>query len=100
MTVIPETKDNDHQVDSESNTESVFDQYETGDSQSNILSHIYTPEQVQEYLKEFGFDPNDVEKWDQPIEVPNGVDTSLFIAREAIIYGLSFDAINLYPKLI
>ena len=96
MTVIPETKDYDYSVDSESNTESVF---ETGDSQSNILSHIYSPEKVQEYLKEFGFNQNDVARWDQPVEVPIGINTSLFIAREAVIYGLRCDNVYLYPGL-
>src|ERR1051325_8447334 len=97
MTVIPETKDCNYSVDSESNTESVF---ETGVShQSNILSHIYSPEKVQEYLKEFGFNQNDMAKWDQSVEVPIGINTSLFIAREAVIYGLRCDNVYLYPEL-
>ncbi|PKY21167.1 hypothetical protein RhiirB3_409176, partial [Rhizophagus irregularis] len=97
---ITDGTDRDSSIDSESITVSVFDQYETGDNRSDTLSHVYTPEQVRTYLKEFGFDQSDAEKWDQPIEVPIGVDTSLWIAREAVIYGLKFEAISLYPELI
>ena len=102
MTIIPETKDYDdydYSVDFESNTMFVFDQYETNNSQLNILSHIYSSKQVQVYLKEFGFDQNDVTKWVQPIEVPIGIDTAFFIAREAIIHGLKFNDLYIYPEL-
>ncbi|CAI2193579.1 13443_t:CDS:2 [Funneliformis geosporum] len=76
MTVILKTKDRDFSVDSESNTESIF---ETGNK--------------------FGFSQNDMAKWDQPVEVSIGVNTSFFIAREAVIYGLRCDNVYLYPEL-
>jgi hypothetical protein len=37
MTVIPETKDSDYSDDSERNTESVFDQYETSEDTLKML---------------------------------------------------------------
>ncbi|PKK60347.1 hypothetical protein RhiirC2_792910 [Rhizophagus irregularis] len=58
-------------------------------NRSRNITKILLPDQVQTILNECGFDSKDVVSWEEPIEVPIGVNTNIFIAREAIINGLN-----------
>ncbi len=75
---------------------------EYGDSAGNntiVVAETFSFDRVQKILLELGFDKDDVTSWNEPIEVPFGVSSTLFIARVAIIRGFPFQHINLYPEL-
>ena len=66
---------------------------------SKNVAETFPADRIRKILVEFGFNKDDVALWDEPIEVPFGVPSSLFIARTAIISGLKFQHIDLYPEL-
>ncbi|PKC04163.1 hypothetical protein RhiirA5_422656 [Rhizophagus irregularis] len=66
---------------------------------SKSVTETFSPDRVQKILVELGFGEDNVASWNEPIEVPFGVSSTLFIARVAIIYGLPFRHIDLYPEL-
>ncbi|CAB4382217.1 unnamed protein product [Rhizophagus irregularis] len=66
---------------------------------SKSVTVTFSPDQVQKILVELGFGEDNVASCNEPIEVPFGVSSTLFIARVAIIYGLPFRHIDLYPEL-
>ncbi|RIA86297.1 hypothetical protein C1645_829483 [Glomus cerebriforme] len=55
--------------------------------------------QVKEILAKLGFEENDVLSWNQPIKVPLGASTNLFVAREAILNGSPFKNIRNLKKV-
>jgi hypothetical protein len=57
------------------------------------------PEHVRNVLEELGFDQDQIIKWNEPIDVPFGASTELFVAREAILSGLEFSHYDIYPGL-
>ncbi|CAG8668497.1 13325_t:CDS:2 [Funneliformis caledonium] len=75
------------------------DYSDTADNNSIVVAEKFSPDLVQHILGKLGFDENDVASWSEPIEVPFGVSSTLYIARFAIIHGLPFQHINLYPEL-
>ncbi len=72
---------------------------EASQESSKNVAETFSPDRVQKILVELGFNKDDVALWDETIEVPFGVPSSLFIARTAIISGLKFQHIDLYPEL-
>src|SRR3954453_20857386 len=63
------------------------------------VAETFSPDQVKKILVEIGFNENKVASWSEPIEVPLGVSSTLFIARMAIISGFPFPHVNLYQEL-
>lgn len=51
-------------------------------SSYNNITNTFLPDRVQAILNECDFDANDMKTWKDPIEVPIGVKTDYFIARE------------------
>src|ERR1700733_932027 len=72
---------------------------EASQESSKSVAEAFSPDRVQKILVELGFGEDNVASWNEPIEVPFGVSSTLFIARVAIIYGLPFRHIDLYPEL-
>ncbi|PKC56848.1 hypothetical protein RhiirA1_401836 [Rhizophagus irregularis] len=58
-------------------------------NRSRNITKTFLPDQVQTILNECSFDSKDVVSWEEPIEIPIGVNTNIFIARKAIINGLN-----------
>ncbi|CAG8645446.1 15703_t:CDS:2, partial [Acaulospora colombiana] len=57
------------------------------------------PEEAQMILRDLGFNDDGVVKWNEHIDVPFGVSSELFVAREAVISGLHFPHIHHYPEI-
>ncbi|CAG8752104.1 2723_t:CDS:2, partial [Racocetra fulgida] len=66
---------------------------------NNTVAFILSPDKVQKILNDLGFEENKVASWNRSIEVPIGVSSVLFTAREAILHGLHFQHISLYPAI-
>ncbi|RIA83750.1 hypothetical protein C1645_742841 [Glomus cerebriforme] len=56
-------------------------------------AQTFSPDQVKKILVEIGFNEDNVASWSEPVEVPLGVSSTLFIARMAIILSLSTEEI-------
>ncbi len=70
------------------------------ESDSNIIAKkTLSPGRVREELEKFGFDKDEIQKWNKFIDIPFGVTTELFLAREAILADLKFSQFDLYPEL-
>ena len=69
------------------------------ESKSVPVAETFSPNQVKKILAKIGFNEDDVASWNESIEVPLGVSSTLYITRIAIISGLSFPYVNLYQEL-
>ena len=65
----------------------------------SVSEETFSPDWIQKILVELGFDKAVVASWSEPIEVPFGVSSTLFIARVVINRGFHFQHKNLYPEL-